>query len=37
VIFKFLKSKENVLVVIAVLEVLVLLAAASGFLKAGGH
>ena len=37
VIFKFLKSKENVLVVIAILEVLVLLAAASGFLKAGGH
>jgi len=37
VIFKFLKSKENILVVIAILEVLVLLAAASGLLKAGGH
>lgn len=35
VVFKFLKSKENVLVVIAILEILVLLAAASGFLKAG--
>ena len=35
VLFKFIKSKENVLVVIAVLEILVLLAAASGFLKAG--
>ncbi len=37
VVFKFLKSKENVLVVIAILEILVLLAAASGFLQGGGH
>jgi len=37
VIFKFLKSKENILVVIAILEVLVLMAAASGLLKSGGH
>ena len=37
VIFKFIKSKENILVIIAILEVLVLLAAASGLLKAGGH
>lgn len=35
VIFKFIKSKENVLVVIGILEIVVLLAAASGFLKAG--
>jgi hypothetical protein len=35
VIFKFIKSKENVLVAIAILEILVLLAAASGLLKAG--
>ena len=35
VLFKFIKSKENVLVVIAILEIVVLLAAASGFLKAG--
>ncbi|MBW1992709.1 MAG: hypothetical protein JRI59_11515 [Deltaproteobacteria bacterium] len=35
VIFKFIKSKETVLVVIAILEVLVLLAAASGLLKVG--
>lgn len=35
VLFKFLKAKENVLVVIATLEIIVLLAAASGFLKAG--
>ncbi len=35
VLFKFVKSKENVLVVIALLEIVVLLAAASGFLKAG--
>jgi hypothetical protein len=35
VVFKFLKQKENILVGIAVLEILVLLAAASGFLKAG--
>ena len=37
VIFKFLKSKEYILVVIAILEVLVLSAAASGLLKTGGH
>jgi hypothetical protein len=37
VIFKFLKTKEYILVVIAILEVLVLSAAASGLLKAGGH
>ena len=37
VIFKFLKSKEYILVVIAILEVIVLSAAASGFLKSGGH
>jgi|UniRef100_A0A7V6A358 hypothetical protein len=37
VIFKFLKSREYILVVIASLEVLVLLAAASGVLKSGGH
>ena len=37
VVFKFIKSKENVLVGIAILEILVLLAAASGFLQAGGH
>ena len=37
VIFKFLKTKEYILVVIAILEVLVLSAAASGFLQAGGH
>jgi len=35
VLFKFLKAKENVLVVIALLEIVVLLAAASGLLKAG--
>lgn len=35
VLFKFLKAKENVLVVIAIMEIVVLLAAASGFLKAG--
>ncbi len=37
VIFKFLKTKEYILVGIAILEVLVLSAAASGLLKAGGH
>ncbi len=37
VIFKFLKTKEYILVVIAILEVLVLSAAASGFLQSGGH
>jgi hypothetical protein len=37
VVFKFLKTKENVLVAIAILEIVVLLAAASGLLKAGGH
>ncbi len=37
VVFKFLKSKENVLVGIAIAEILVLMAAASGFLQAGGH
>ncbi len=35
VLFKFIKSKENVLVVIAIAEVVVLLAAASGFLNVG--
>lgn len=35
VLFKFIKSKEHVLVGIAFLEIVVLLAAASGFLKAG--
>jgi uncharacterized membrane protein len=34
-VFKFLKTKENVLVGIAIAEILVLLAAASGYLKAG--
>lgn len=37
VILKFLKSKEYILVVIAILEVAVLGAAASGLLQAGGH
>jgi len=37
VIFKFLKAKEHILVGIAVLEIVVLLAAASGLLQAGGH
>jgi hypothetical protein len=37
VIFKFLKTQEYILVVIAILEVLVLSAAASGLLQAGGH
>jgi hypothetical protein len=37
VIFKFIKSKEYILVVIAILEVVVLSAAASGLLKGGGH
>jgi hypothetical protein len=37
VIFKFLKTQEYILVVIAILEVLVLSAAASGILQAGGH
>jgi hypothetical protein len=37
VVFKFIKSKENVLVGIAILEIVVLMAAASGFLQAGGH
>jgi hypothetical protein len=37
VVFKFLKTKENVLVAIAMWEIVVLLAAASGLLKAGGH
>lgn len=37
VIFKFLKTKEYILVVIAILEVIVLAAAASGLLKTGGH
>jgi hypothetical protein len=37
VIFKFLKTKEYILVAIAILEVLVLSAAASGVLKTGGH
>ena len=35
VLFKFLKKKETVLVAIAFLEIVVLLAAASGFLKVG--
>ncbi len=37
VIFKFLKTKEYILVGIATLEVIVLAAAASGILKTGGH
>ena len=37
VIPKFLKTKEYILVVIAILEILVLCAAASGILKTGGH
>jgi hypothetical protein len=37
VIFKFLKTKEYILVVIASVEVLVLLAAASGILQVHGH
>lgn len=37
VIFKFLKSKEYILMVIAFVEVAVLLAAASGILQVGGH
>lgn len=37
VVFKFLRSREYLLMAIAVLEVLVLLAAASGLLKSGGH
>lgn len=37
VIFKFLKQKESILVAIAILEILVLSAAASGLLQAGGH
>jgi hypothetical protein len=37
VIFKFIKSQEYILVVIAILEVVVLSAAASGLLKGGGH
>ena len=37
VIFKFLKTKEYILVVIAILEVLVLSAAASGILQTGAH
>jgi hypothetical protein len=37
VIPKFLKSKEYILVVIAILEVVVLLGAASGLLQGGGH
>ena len=37
VIFKFLKTKEYILVGIAALEVIVLAAAASGLLKTGGH
>ncbi len=37
VIFKFIKSKEYILMVIAILEVAVLSAAASGLLKGGGH
>jgi hypothetical protein len=37
VIFKFLKTKEYILVGIAILEVLVLSAAASGILQTGGH
>ncbi len=37
VIFKFLKTREYILVVIAILEVLVLSAAASGILQTGGH
>lgn len=37
VIFKFLKTQEYILVGIAIVEVLVLSAAASGLLQAGGH
>jgi hypothetical protein len=37
VVFKFLKGKEYILMVIAMVEIVVLLAAASGLLKAGGH
>jgi hypothetical protein len=37
VIPKFLKSKEYILVAIAILEVVVLLGAASGLLQGGGH
>jgi hypothetical protein len=37
VIFKFLKTREYILVVIAILEVLVLSAAASGILQTGAH
>jgi hypothetical protein len=37
VIPKFLKTKEYILVVIAILEIVVLSAAASGILKTGGH
>lgn len=37
VIFKFLKTKEYILVGIAALEVIVLAAAASGLLQTGGH
>jgi hypothetical protein len=37
VIFKFMKTREYILVVIAILEVLVLSAAASGILQTGGH
>jgi hypothetical protein len=37
VIFKFMKTKEYILVGIAILEVLVLSAAASGILQTGGH
>jgi hypothetical protein len=37
VIFKFLTTREYILVGIAILEVLVLSAAASGILQSGGH
>lgn len=37
VIFKFLKTKEYILAVIALLEAVVLTAAASGLLQVGGH
>jgi len=37
VIFKFLKTKEYILIVIAILEVVVLSAAASGILQTGAH
>ena len=37
VIPKFLKSQEYILLVIAILEVVVLLGAASGLLQGGGH